>query len=99
MVAEVEVGGREREREEQLDQVVYYYDVATIWIRPVDLKVCVGVWVYFVYSYFFSFTEIDVSWLVSCCVGYVCAFFSFVFSSLTRRSRPTFYFTVVSCDV
>ncbi|CAN0288943.1 unnamed protein product, partial [Laminaria digitata] len=29
-------GGRHREEQEQ---VVYYYDVATIWIRPVDLKV------------------------------------------------------------
>lgn len=25
---------------EELDQVVYYYDVATVWVRPVDLKVC-----------------------------------------------------------
>lgn len=39
-------------REEELDMVVYYYDVATIWIRPVDLKVigvsmfwfCLCVW-------------------------------------------------------
>lgn len=28
----------ERQRED-LDQVVYYYDVATAWIRPVDIKV------------------------------------------------------------
>ena len=36
-----EDGGQEREeREEQdIDQVVYYYDVATVWVRPVDLKV------------------------------------------------------------
>lgn len=27
-------------RQEELDMLVYYYDVTTIWIRPVDLKVC-----------------------------------------------------------
>lgn len=29
----------QEERREDLDQVVYYYDVATAWIRPFDLKV------------------------------------------------------------
>lgn len=36
------LGAAEDERDvrrEELDQVVYYYDVATIWIRPVDVKV------------------------------------------------------------
>lgn len=32
------VGGLSSQ-EEELDMVVYYYDVTTIWIRPVDLKV------------------------------------------------------------
>lgn len=31
---------REGRREsEEVEQVVYYYDVATIWVRPVDVKV------------------------------------------------------------
>lgn len=32
----------EDEEREELDQVVYYYDVATVWIRPIDFKVSVG---------------------------------------------------------
>lgn len=32
-----EAGGPSRQ--EELDMVVYYYDVATFWVRPVDLKV------------------------------------------------------------
>lgn len=32
----------EKGQREDLDQVVHYYDVATAWIRPVDIKVCRG---------------------------------------------------------
>lgn len=31
--------GQQQQQQQELDMVVYYYDVATIWIRPVDLKV------------------------------------------------------------
>lgn len=32
-------GGDGESTREELDQVVYYYDVATFWVRPVDIKV------------------------------------------------------------
>lgn len=44
-------GQGQQQQQQELDMVVYYYDVATIWIRPVDLKVtttraliCLAAW-------------------------------------------------------
>lgn len=38
---------------EDMDKVVYYYDVATVWVRPVDLKVCVCMCYYIFLMYYF----------------------------------------------